>query len=93
MQALTKPPGAGLLHYAVAPLDKAASQQLLRQHHGFSEQQLHELDLCAIEEKLLAACSGLPLALQVIGGALRPFSADDHNIKQQWQVRLQQIGY
>ena len=52
-------------------LDTASARQLFRQWHRFSEQQLQQLGLCELEDQLLQACSGLPLALRVIAGALQ----------------------
>jgi hypothetical protein len=52
-------------------LDAISARQMFRQCHGLDEQQLQHLRLRELEDQLLHACSGLPLALLVIGGAMR----------------------
>jgi len=90
-----------LVHHEVEWLNKAASLQLLRRHHHFTEQQLQAWGLLGAEEQLRAACSGLPLALQVIGGALAVPSClqeeeqgdeDEELVKQTWEVRSHMPG-
>jgi len=76
-----------LVHHEVEGLGKAASLQLLRHHHHFTEQQLQAWGLLKAEEQFRAACSGLPLALQVIGGALAVTSCIEDEVKRTWQVR------
>ena len=87
-QALTKKDAPALLHHSMETLDTASALQVFRQCHGFTGQQLQQLGLCELEQQLLQACSGLPLALQVIGGALceeeDTSAADTYKL---WQVR------
>ena len=68
MQALNT--RAQLLHAMPESLHEVSAQALFRRHHGLSGNALKVLGLCQLEADLLRACGGLPLALQVIGGAL-----------------------
>jgi len=82
MQALK----ASLVQHKVRGLDAAASLQLLRRHHHLTEEQLEGWGLLEAERKLRDACSGTPLALQVIGGALMVPSGLEEEVKQTWEV-------
>jgi len=81
-----------LVHHEVEGLDEAASLELLRCHHHFTKQRLQAWGLLEVEEQLRAACSGLPLALQVIGGELAVPSCLVEEVKRTWQVSSTQLA-
>jgi hypothetical protein len=66
---------------------------MFRRCHALDQQQLQQLELNWLEKKLLEACSGLPLALQVIGGSLRVDGANNAEWAtktcKRWQVGCQ----
>jgi hypothetical protein len=72
----------------MSPLELDPARQMFRQYHSLDQQQLLQLNLHTLEGELLQACSGLPLALQVIGGALS-VEEDTHpnEIRSLWKVR------
>jgi invasion protein IalB len=78
-----------LAQHEVWRLDAAASLQLLRHQHHLTEEQLREWGLLQAEQELQDACSGLPLALQVIGGALMVPSSNQKEVKQAWKVNCE----
>ena len=73
-----------LHHHSMAALNLEPARVLFRQCHGLDQQQLQKLRLLELEGELLQACSGLPLALEVIGGNLKDDSAGDP--RKLWQV-------
>ena len=64
----------------MAGLDAAAARQLFRQAAGL--QGAFQDDLQGVEEAILQACGGLPLALQLVGGQLYGKEGIDD-----WQVQ------
>jgi hypothetical protein len=78
---------ATLHHHNMATLDVDPARDLFRQCHGLDQQQLQKLNLLELEENLLRACSGLPLALHVIGGTLRENKDNSANdTRKLWKV-------
>lgn len=75
-----------LQHHKLQGLDDNASRDLFRACHNLTQQQLEALQLCSVEEQLRTACSGLPLALSIIGGALRPDQTVQQDTVKLWQV-------
>jgi hypothetical protein len=79
VQAFTKTDAPALRHHNMDTLDTASARQMFRQIHGFNLQQLQQLQqqlkqqpsLFELEDQLLQTCSGMPLALRVIGGAMQ----------------------
>jgi hypothetical protein len=57
-----------LSQHEVDVLDEAASRQLFRQAAGLGVSL--RADLKSVEDAILKACGGLPLALQLMGGQL-----------------------
>jgi len=75
-----------LVHYEVRGLGDAASLQLLRRFHRLTGEQLSSWSLLEAERELLQACSGLPLALEVIGGALMVSPSLEEDVRKTWAV-------
>ena len=76
-----------LVHHEVTGLDQDCSRVILRRQHRMSEKALEDLKLLDVEDALLQACSGMPLALEIIGGALNPGREQKPaNIVKRWQV-------
>jgi hypothetical protein len=69
-----------LHHHEVAVLGEAAARQLFRQEAGL--QAGPDAALLEVEDAILTACGGLPLALLLMGGQL--YKIKD---KPSWQVR------
>ena len=90
VQALTRSGASSLHHHQMQNLDQKSARDMFRQCHGLGQQQLQKLGLCKLEEGLLQACSGLPLALQVIGSVLRADEDDSsaHDTIKLWKVRV-----
>jgi len=82
-----------LLFHNLQPLDEQASRTVFRQYHRLGEQ-VAVLQLDGLETKLLEACGGLPLALQVVGEQLaqvKPHDSDELDaqvVQAHWQVGL-----
>lgn len=74
------------MQHSVKGLDDAPSLQLLRSFHRLTEEQLTSWDLLEAEQKFLAACSGLPLALRIIGGSLMVLPCLEEEVRKTWEV-------
>ena len=101
MQALTQEDTPALLHHSMETLDTESARIVFRRYHGSSEQEVQKLEAerlqqlkqqqqwqLPLEDQLLQECSSLPLALRVIGGALREGrGASTKDTLKTWQVR------
>ena len=70
-----------LRQHKVAGLGEAAARQLFRREAGLDLEVGPRPELCKVEQDILAACGGLPLALQLMGGQLR-----NDTEKASWEV-------
>lgn len=82
-----------LLFHSMQPLDGDAARELFRRHHTLTPEQISALHLSDREEELLTVCSGVPLALEVIGSqlAVEPASSVglyEAAVQARWKVGL-----